>query len=64
MGLLYSLLVFCIVMGLIYWLVTVLPIPEPFKKIAIVIVIVICILYLLGILFGFAAPFPLYRGER
>jgi hypothetical protein len=51
-----------IILGLIYWIITVLPIPEPFKNIALVIMAVICLLYLLSILFGAAQPFPVFRG--
>lgn len=61
MPFLSSILVTVIVMGLLYWIVTVLPLPEPFKKIAIVIVLVICMLYLLSLLFGMAPPYPVFR---
>jgi|KBSMisStandDraft_5_1062788.scaffolds.fasta_scaffold03547_9 hypothetical protein len=63
MPFLFSILVMVIVLGLIYWVVTLLPLPEPFKQIAIVIVVVICLLYLLSLLFGYAAPFPVFRGR-
>jgi ABC-type siderophore export system fused ATPase/permease subunit len=62
MPILFSILVMVIVLGLIYWVVTLLPLPEPFKQIAIVIVVVICLLYLLSLLFGFAGPFPVFHG--
>jgi hypothetical protein len=45
---LVGLLVAVIVAGLIYWLITMLPLPAPFKTIAIVVFILICILWLLG----------------
>ncbi len=45
---LIDLLVMVIVMGLLYWLVTLLPIPQPFKNVAIVIIVVICIIWLLS----------------
>jgi len=61
MGFLFSILVMVIVLGLIYWIVTLLPLPEPFKQIAIVLVVVICLLYLLSLLFGYAPPFPVFR---
>ena len=64
MPFLFSILVMVIVLGLIYWVVTMLPIPDPFKKIALVIVVVICLLYLLGVLFGAAPIFPAFRGYR
>ena len=47
---LFSLLVIVIVLGLIYWLITMLPIPAPFKTVAIVIFIIICILVLLNMI--------------
>jgi hypothetical protein len=50
-----------IVLGLIYWVVTLLPLPEPFKQIAVVIVVVVCLLYLLSLLFGMAQPFPVFH---
>jgi hypothetical protein len=64
MPFLFSLLVMVIVLGLIYWLITMLPLPPPFKNIALVIIVVICLIYLLGILFGGFAPFPVLRGYR
>ena len=62
MPFLFSILLLVILMGLLYWIITVLPIPDPFKTIALVIVLVICLVYLLSMLFGMAAPFPVFRG--
>jgi len=53
MEVLISLLIVCIVGGLLWYLVTLLPLPSPFKVIAEVIVILICIIVLLGYLPGF-----------
>jgi hypothetical protein len=64
MPFLFSILIMVIVLGLIYWVVTMLPIPDPFKKIALVIIVVICLLYLLGILFNAAPLFPAFRTYR
>jgi hypothetical protein len=61
MEVLFSILVMVIVLGLIYWVVTLLPLPEPFKQIAVVIVVVVCLLYLLSLLFGMAQPFPVFH---
>jgi hypothetical protein len=61
MSFLFSILVMVIVLGLIYWLITMLPLPAPFKQIATVLVVVICLLYLLSLLFGMAPPFPAFR---
>jgi hypothetical protein len=60
MPFLFSLLVMVIILGLIYWIVTLLPLPAPFKNVALVIVCVICLLYLLSILFGVAPAFPVH----
>jgi len=49
MGFLFSLLLLVIVLGIVYWIVTLLPLPEPFKKIATVLVLLICLVYLLGL---------------
>lgn len=58
--LLIQIVVLCVVMGLIYWLVGMLPLPEPFAKIASVAVILITILLLLSLFFGLvpALKFP------
>jgi|HubBroStandDraft_6_1064221.scaffolds.fasta_scaffold37913_4 hypothetical protein len=61
MGFLFSILVLVIVMGLLYWIVTLLPLPDPFKTIAIVVVLLICVIYLFSLLFGMAQPFPAFR---
>lgn len=50
---LLSLLVVIIVCGLIVYVVNLLPIAEPFKKIAVAIVVVVMVLYLLSAVFGF-----------
>jgi hypothetical protein len=61
MPFLFSVLVTVIVMGMLYWIVTLLPLPEPFKKVAIVIVLLICAIYLLSLLFGMAPAYPVFR---
>lgn len=57
MPVLFSLLVTIIILGLLYYCVTLLPLPEPFHKIAIVIFILIAILWLVGYL-GVYGPSP------
>jgi cation transporter-like permease len=60
--LLIALIVFAIVGGLLYWLVTLLPLPDPFAKIIQVAVVLICILVVLGIAFGgISMPLTLRR---
>lgn len=52
---LVGLLVFLCIMGLVYYLVTLLPLPAPFKTIALVVVILIMIVWLLSS-FGVLGP--------
>ena len=52
MSLLFALLIVCLIFGLVYYIVSVLPLPPPFKNIALVIVGVIGLVYLLGLLLG------------
>lgn len=51
-NLLISIIVFCIVGGLLYYLVSLLPLPEPFPNIIRICVVLIAILLLLGLIFG------------
>lgn len=44
---LISLLIMVLVLGLIYYCVTLLPLPPPFKTVALVIVLIIAIIWLL-----------------
>lgn len=61
MPFLFSILIMVIIFGLVYWIVGLLPLPEPFKQIALVIIGVFFLLYLLGMLFGAAPIFPVFR---
>lgn len=45
---LITLLVGVIIAGLVYYLLSLLPIPQPFKNVVMVIFIVICIIWLLS----------------
>ena len=51
-NLLVTIIILAIVAGLLYYLVGMLPLPAPFAQIVQVAVILICILVLLGIIFG------------
>lgn len=50
--LLITIIIFCVIAGLLYWLVSLLPLPAPFPVIIQVCVILIVVLLLLGIVFG------------
>ncbi len=47
---LISLLIFIIILGLIVWVIGLLPLPDPFKTIAYVVVVVFVLIYLLEVL--------------
>ena len=51
-NLLITIIVFCIVAGLLWFLVTMLPLPEPFPTVIRVCVVLILIFMVLGVLFG------------
>jgi hypothetical protein len=46
-SLLISLLIFCLIAGLIWWVVGLLPLPPPFRTVLMVVLAVIFIIYLL-----------------
>ena len=53
--------ILCIVFGLIYYIVSLLPLPPPFKNIAVIAVLVI---FLLILLFSLIGTIPLPRLTR
>lgn len=56
--LLVNILIILIVVGLLYWIVTQLPLPPPVKQIATVVVVVICVLWLVYLLLPLAGTAP------
>ena len=60
-GMLINLIIWIIVLGLVWWLISLLPIPAPFARFVQVLFILVCILVLLGS-FGILGPtWPHYR---
>lgn len=53
-SLLINVLVLVIVVGLIWWLITQLPIPEPFGRFAQVVIVVVACIALIYLLLGIA----------
>lgn len=47
-------LVAIIIFGLLYWIVGMIPIPDPFKRIAMVVIVVVFCIWLIYFLFGLA----------
>jgi hypothetical protein len=61
-GLLVTILIMCIVFGVIWWILTLIPLPAPFGRVAQVVVAVIFLIWLLYLLLplagaGFGHPF-------
>lgn len=56
--LLVTLLILLIVMGLAWWVLTMIPLPEPIKNIATVIFVVICAVVLIYFLLGLVGSAP------
>lgn len=52
LGLMLTLVIGLIVIGLLYWIVTQLPLPEPFGRIAAVVILVLGVLWLIYVLLG------------
>lgn len=61
MGILVSLLILVLVAAIVYWIVQLMPIPQPFKNIVIVILLLIFLIQLLGLLGVYSGP-VVYRG--
>jgi hypothetical protein len=60
--LLVTILIWVLIGGLIWWLVSLIPLPPPFKQVALVILLLIGIILLIGLLYGSVPVFPVVRG--
>jgi hypothetical protein len=52
--------ILCIIFGLIYYIVSLMPLPPPFKNIAMIVILVVFLLILLFSLLG-TVPMPKFR---
>jgi hypothetical protein len=52
MNLLLTLLIYLLILGVVYWVITIIPLPPPFKTIALVIFAILVIVMLIGLLTG------------
>jgi hypothetical protein len=57
LNILFTLLILLLVLGIVYWIVGLIPLEQPIKNIIMAIIGVMALIYLLSILFG-AAPAP------
>ena len=58
------LLVLMIVGGIIYWLISMMPIPQPFKNIILVVLGLILVIILLNSVGFLGEPYPLWIGPH
>jgi hypothetical protein len=56
-GLLVTLLIFVLIAGVIYWIITLIPFPQPFKNIALAILGIIAVIWLIGLMTGVVPRF-------
>jgi len=56
-GTLVSLLILVVILGVLWYIFTLIPLPEPFEKIAMIIIALIALIWVLGLLFGYSTPF-------
>ena len=60
-GLLVYIVIICIVIGLAYWLIDALPVPQPINRFAKILIIVIGVIALIYVLMGIAGNTPNLR---
>lgn len=53
-GLLVHLLILCLILGLIWWVLTMIPLPAPFGQVVRVVFCVVCVIILIYFLLGIA----------
>jgi multisubunit Na+/H+ antiporter MnhE subunit len=56
--LLLSLVIFALILGVLWWIVSILPLPEPFPRILQVVIVVIAVIYLIYFLMGLIGSGP------
>lgn len=56
-----SVIVVVLFAGFVYWLIQYLPVAEPFSSIARGLIVFAVVIYIVGVLFGFAPPLRLNR---
>jgi hypothetical protein len=56
--LLVSVLIGVLVLGLVWWLIDYLPVPEPLNRIAKIIIVVIAVIWLIYVLLGLSGHAP------
>lgn len=60
-GLLINLLILCLILGLVWWVIGLIPLPDPFSLIARVVFAVICVIILIDMLLSLSGGAGLLR---
>ena len=64
LSLLVSLLIVCLILGIVWWIITLIPVPPPMVWVVRVIFAIICLIVVLSLMFGsWSLPYghPLLR---
>jgi hypothetical protein len=61
MNLLLTLLIYLLILAVVYWVITIIPLPAPFKTIALVIFAILVIVVLFNLLTGGSVGLPALR---
>lgn len=61
MNLLFTLLIYLLILGVIYWVITLLPLPAPFRTVALVVFAILVIVILANFLMGGSLGLPALR---
>lgn len=61
MSLLLTLLVYVLILGLVYWVITLIPLPPPFRTVALVVFAILVIVVLIDMVTGGAIGLPALR---
>lgn len=57
-NLLIQLLILCIVVGVVWWILDFVPVPEPLNRIAKIVIMVVALIILVYVLLGLAGNVP------
>lgn len=64
MSLLISILIVCLIVGVIYWALSVLPLPPPVRMVVQVVLAIIVVIWLISLLSGGLPTGPLFPHAR
>lgn len=62
LALLLSLVIWGVIFYILWWALGAIALPEPFNKVAVVVLVIAAVIVVIGILTGSVAPFPVIAG--